>query len=79
MKEKVTIRLYEDPARRACSELDQYCPGEKVTGWDFQRGQQIELMERQGGFLMATVDHIDDEILRDQTGRYKLAEVWTLD
>lgn len=79
MKEKVTIRLYEDAARRACCELDRYCPGEKVTGWNYQRGQQIELLEREGGFLMASIDHIGNEVLRDSTGRYKLADVWTLD
>jgi hypothetical protein len=79
MKEKVTIRLYENPGQRACCTSEHYCPAEEITGWNYQRGDQIGLNEREGGYLMAGIDHIGPDVLEDETGRYKLATVWTLD
>jgi hypothetical protein len=79
MKEKVAIRLYEQAHQGACCESAQYFPAVEVRGWNYQRGDQIGLHEREGGFLMGAIDHIDPAVREDETGRYKLATIWTLD
>jgi len=80
MKERVTIRLYERPGGRPpCDVVEQYGPAEEVAGWDYQRGDQIGLRERDGGYLMGGIDQIGPDVFQDQAGRYKLAVVWTLD
>jgi hypothetical protein len=79
MNEKVTIRLYEHPQQGACCESAAYSADEEVKGWNYQRGDQIGLHEREGGFLMGGIDHIDSAVREDGTGRYKVATVWTLD
>ena len=79
MKEKITIRLYENPEHPACCDAEHYCPSDDVRGWNYDRGDQIGLEERDGGFLMGGIDHIHEEIHQDETGRFRIAEVWTLD
>ncbi len=79
MKEKITLRLYENKNRCAACATTQYTPSEDVRGWDYSTGDQIGLSERTGGYLMAGLDEIGQEILEDETGRYKLATAWTMD
>ncbi len=79
MKEQVTIRLYQHPDQAARCDGQQYTPAEDVRGWDFQRGDQIGLHERQGGYLMGVIDHLQPETHEDETGSFKLAELWTQD
>lgn len=79
MKERITLRLYEQPSQRACCEGDRYCASEDVRGWHFQSGDQIGLRERFGGYLMGRIEYIRPEILEDEHGRYHVAEVWTQD
>ena len=79
MKEEITIRLYEGVRQGACCELASYYPDESIKGWNYQRGDQIGLRERDGGFLMGRIERVDPDIRVDNTGRYKLALLWTLD
>lgn len=79
MKEMVTVRLYENPPTGEWEDALHYRVSEDVRGWDFERGDQIDLQERNGGFLMGVIDHIEPRIFDDRTGRYKLAVVWTQD
>lgn len=79
MKEMITLRLYEQPHQPATCDAEHYCPAEDVRGWDYARGDQIGLQERDGGYLMAGIDHIDPAIHEDGTGRYRVAVAWTLD
>lgn len=75
----VTIRLYEQPHTCDRCDVQPYRTTEEVQGWDYERGDQIGLQERNGGFLMGLIDYVKPEIHEDRTGRYKLAVIWTQD
>ena len=79
MKEQVAIRLYERPPTREPEYAPRYRAAEDVKGWDHAAGDQIGLMERDGGFLMGLIDRVEPEVLEDELGRYKVAVVWTQD
>lgn len=79
MKEQITIRLYETREQRACCGAQAYRAADDVVGWNYQRGDQIGLQDCNGGFLMGGIDHVDPTIHEDQTGRFRLATVWTQD
>jgi hypothetical protein len=79
VKEQITIRLYENPHVHQPVVGDRYLPADQTYGWHYQPGDQIGLLESFGGFLMAGIESIDQKIFEDNTGRYKLAVVWTLD
>lgn len=79
MKEKVTIRLYEHAQQCARCEDHEYRPADEVKGWGYDRGDQIGLFERNGGYLMGVIDHVQPEVHQDEAGRYKLAVLWTQD
>ena len=79
MKEQVTIRLYEKPGIHRRDANVRYSPADETSGWQYQRGDQIGLLEQSGGYLMAGIVSIGPEVFEDNSGRYKLAVVWTMD
>ena len=79
MKERVTIRLYEQPTTCDRCDVQPYRTTEDVRDWNYETGDQIGLHERDGGFLMGLIEDVQPEIYEDHTGRYKLAVVWTQD
>ena len=79
MKEPVTIRLYESRDHLPRCESQEYQLEDTVRGWDYQIGDQIGLRDQHDGFLMARIEQFDPNVQVDQTGRYRLAVIWTLD
>ncbi|MCC7350423.1 MAG: hypothetical protein IT446_07630 [Phycisphaerales bacterium] len=79
MKERLTIRLYEKPGIHRPDANECHVVADQTAGWHSQRGEQIGLLDPSGGFLMAGIESIDPEVYEDDTGRFKLAVVWTLD
>jgi len=79
MKERITLRLYQDPAQQARHDSGAYHPSDDVCGWDYDRGDQVPITDSGGGFLFAVIDHIDRTVRADDTGPYKLATAWTQD
>lgn len=75
----VTIRLYEQPGTCQWCDVQPYRTADDVQGWDFDRGDRLGLLERQGGFLEGVIDHVHPEIHHDRTGRFKLATIWIQD
>jgi hypothetical protein len=79
MKEQVAIMLYEDASVPTCCRDRRYEPDD-MKGWSVERGETIPLTEDGGGRLFAVVDHVEEQVHRDEDGRrYKIATVWTQD
>lgn len=79
MKEQITLRLYEQPAQRACCEVARYSPSEDTRGWNYVQGDQIGLHEKNGGYLIGLIDSVDQTVRVDEVGRYRVATAWTQD
>ncbi|BAM02731.1 hypothetical protein [Phycisphaera mikurensis] len=79
MKEQITLRLYDDPATPPACDDRRYRADPKAGGAAYERGDTIGLDEREGGRLFGVIDRVDDEVLTDESGSYRLAWIWTQD
>ena len=79
MKERITLRLYEDPSTPVACEDARYTADQKHGGGAYERGDTVPLDEREGGRLFGVIDEVGDEVKHDEAGRYRTAVVWTQD
>jgi hypothetical protein len=71
--------LYESRDHKPRCESAEYQLDDAVRGWDYQIGDQIGLRDEHDGFLMAGIGQIEPAVQVDETGRYRVAVIWTLD